>query len=87
VTFVSSAGAPGTALEIPKLEVGDMSTPDPRSIPNRPGGDVPDQDALAVDALPDETRMRGDSSETELNQTTRGGPEPDTSDDEADEGP
>lgn len=64
-----------------------MSTPDPRSTPNQPGGDVPDQDALAVDALPDETRMHADSAETELNQTTRGGPEPDASDDQAEKRP
>lgn len=48
-------------------------TPDPRS--DRPGGEVPDQDALAVDALPDEVRLHADADETDLTQTTTGGPE------------
>jgi hypothetical protein len=56
-----------------------MESPDPRSAPrsDRPGGGVPDPDAMAVDALPDEVRLHGDGDETEQNQTTTGGPDPD----------
>jgi hypothetical protein len=56
-------------------------TPDPRS--DRPGDDAPDQDALAVDALPDEVRLHADGDETDLTQTTTGGPEPADENDEA----
>jgi hypothetical protein len=58
-----------------------VTAPNPRSTPNQPEGDVPDQDALAVDALPDEVRLHGDADETDLNQTTRGGPEPEQDED------
>ena len=59
-----------------------MASPDPRS--DRPGGDAPDTDALAVDALPDEVRLHGDGDETEQSQTTTGGPEPERGEEPAD---
>ncbi len=51
----------------------DIVTPEPRS--DRPGGETPDQDAMAVDALPDEVRLHADGDETDLTQTSAGGTE------------
>jgi hypothetical protein len=54
-----------------------MTSPDPRR--DRSGGQEPDTDALAVDALPDEVRLHGEGDETEQSQTTTAGPDPDPS--------
>lgn len=61
-----------------------MPTPDPRS--DRPGGDEPDTDALAVDALPDEVRLHRDADETELSQPTTVGPHVEDEEDQAGNG-
>lgn len=61
-----------------------MPTPDPRS--DRPAGDEPDTDALAVDALPDEVRLHRDADETELSQPTTVGPHVEDEEEQADDG-
>jgi hypothetical protein len=46
--------------------------------PERTG---PDTDALAVDAVPDEVRLHGDTDETDQIQPTTGGPQKDPQND------
>lgn len=61
-----------------------MPTPDPRS--DRPQ-DQPDTDAIAVDAVPDETRLHRDADETEISQpSTGGGPHPEEDDEDRGDG-
>lgn len=60
-----------------------MASPNPRS--DRPGGEPPDPDAVAVDALPDEVRLHGDGDETEQSQRTAGGPEPESDEEGSDD--
>ncbi len=50
-----------------------------RPQPASPTPQQPDEDALAVDALPDETRLHGEGDETEMDQSTTGSPTPDAS--------
>ena len=86
-----AASGSGTSRSMGQRENDEQATDEPRERPQpaSPTRQQPGEDALAVDALPDETRLHGEGDETEMDQSTTGSPTPDasTTSERADEPP